>query len=62
MAVVIEIDAFRLAAAAVPPEHQPPLTIEADRLESCQIGAQLLEVIAGRHAQVLIGDVMAGCR
>jgi len=27
--VVVEIDAFRLAAAAVPPEDQPPSAVDA---------------------------------
>src|SRR5437660_4263265 len=55
IAVVVEIDAFCLASAAVPMEDQPPLAVDADRVEPRQIAAQLLEVIAGRHPQVLIG-------
>src|SRR5690242_6857647 len=43
------------AVAAVPPKDQPPLTVAADRVEPRQIAAQLLEVIAGRHPQVLVG-------
>src|SRR5258708_2929278 len=54
VAVVVEIDTFCLASAAVPPEDQPPLAVDADRVEPCQIAAQLLEVIAGRRPQVLI--------
>jgi len=54
VAVVVQIDAFRFASAAVPSEHQPPLLVDADRMEPHQSAAQLLEVIAGQHAQVLI--------
>jgi hypothetical protein len=46
---------LRLAAAAVPPEDQPPLTVDADGVEPNQITAQLLEVIARRNSQVMIG-------
>ena len=52
--VAVEIDAFRFAAATVPPEDQPPLTVDADRVEPRQITVQLLEVIARRYPQVLI--------
>jgi hypothetical protein len=52
--VVVEINVFRLAAAADPSKDQPLLTVYADRVESCQLAAQFLEVIAGWHAQVLI--------
>src|SRR5271154_437317 len=45
VAVIVQINPVRLAALAIPAENQPPLLI----------AAQLLEVIAGRHAQVLIG-------
>src|SRR5215470_1564515 len=55
VAVVVQIDAFRLASAAVPSEDQPPLPVDPDRVEPRQIAPQLFEVIAGRHAQVLIG-------
>jgi len=53
--MVVEIDAFCLAVVAVPAEDQPPLAVDADRVEPCQVAAQLPEVIAGRHPQVLIG-------
>src|SRR3546814_5232195 len=55
VAVGIEIDAGRLAAAAVPLEDQPPLLVDSDRMMPGQIAAQLLEMVAGRHAQVLVG-------
>jgi hypothetical protein len=55
MAVVVEIDALRLAAAPIPTEDEPPLAVDPDRVKPRQIAAQLLEVIAGRHLQVLIG-------
>jgi hypothetical protein len=53
--VVVEIDALRLASAALPLEDQPPLLVDADRMKRRQIASQLLEMVAGRHAQVLIG-------
>ena len=43
------------AAAAVPPENQPPLLVDSDRVRSRQVAAQLLEMIAGRQSQILIG-------
>jgi hypothetical protein len=51
--VVVEIHAFRFTAAAVPTEDQP-LAVDANRVKSTQITAQLLEVIAGWYPQVLI--------
>jgi hypothetical protein len=54
--VVVEIDAFCLPAGAVPPEDQPPLIIDTGRVEARQIAAELLEVIAWRHPQILIGS------
>src|SRR5439155_10527133 len=53
--MIVEIDALGLAAVAVPTKNQPPLAVDADRLEPSQIAAQLLEVIAGRHPQGLVG-------
>jgi phage tail sheath gpL-like len=53
--VTVEINPVRLAALTIPTENQPPLLIDTDRMKPRQIAAQLLEVIAGRHAQVLIG-------
>jgi hypothetical protein len=35
--VIVEIDAFCLAAAAVPLEDQPPLIVDADRVESSRM-------------------------
>src|SRR5579872_2899257 len=55
VAMVIEIDTFRLALAAVPSKDQPPSLVDADRVALRQSAAQPLEVIAGRHAQILIG-------
>jgi hypothetical protein len=46
------------AASPRPPSKwkiKTPLLVDADRMEFRQIAAQLLEVIAGRRAQVLIG-------
>ena len=53
--MIVKIDAPSLAAAAVPLELQPPLLVDADRVKPRQIAVQLLEMIAGWHAQVLIG-------
>ena len=39
--MVVEIDAVCLAAAAIPPEDEPPLTVDADRMEPGQIATQL---------------------
>src|SRR4051794_15288926 len=55
VAMVVEIDAGGFAAAAVPREDQPPLLVDADRMEPRQIAAQLLEMIARWDAQVLVG-------
>jgi hypothetical protein len=38
--VVVEIDAFRLAAAAVPTEDRPLLAVDADRVEPDEITTQ----------------------
>jgi len=53
--VIVQINPVRFAALAIPAENQPPLLIDTDRMKPRQIAAQLLEMIAGRHAQVLIG-------
>jgi hypothetical protein len=39
IAVVVQIDALRLAPAAVPSEDQPPLLIDANRMEPHPIAA-----------------------
>jgi hypothetical protein len=49
--VVVEIDAFCLPTGAVPPEDQPPLIVDADRVQARQIAAELLEAIAWRHPE-----------
>jgi len=41
---------------AVPAEDQPPLIIDADRVEVPQVAAELLEMITWRHPQILIGS------
>src|SRR3981081_3407685 len=38
-----------------PTERPPPLPVDADRIKAREIAAQFLEMIAGRHAQVLVG-------
>jgi hypothetical protein len=55
VAVIVEIHALLVAAPTVPPKHQPPLLVDADRVEPCEIASQLLEMVAGRHPQILIG-------
>src|SRR5690606_5157996 len=55
VAVIVQINPVRLAALTIPAEDQPALLVDADGMETCKIAAQLLEVIAGRHTQVLIG-------
>jgi hypothetical protein len=52
--VVVKIDTGSLAATAIPLKDQAPLLVDADRMKACQIAVQLFEMIAGRHAQVLI--------
>jgi hypothetical protein len=42
-----------LHPAAIPLENQPPLLIDANGVEAFQIAAQLFEMIAGWHSQVL---------
>ena len=53
--VIVQINPVRLAALTIRAENQPPLLIDTDRMKPRQIAAQLLEVNAGRNAQVLIG-------
>ena len=55
IAVIVQINVRRFTSPAIPSEDQPPLLVDADRMKARQIAAQLLEMIAGRHAQVLIG-------
>jgi hypothetical protein len=52
--MIVQINAGRFTTAAVPPENQPPLLINANGVESFQIAAQLFEMIARWHPQVLI--------
>jgi hypothetical protein len=44
-----------LTTAAIPPEDQLPLIIDADRMEARQVAAELFEVVARRHPQIRIG-------
>lgn len=53
--MAIEIDPRGFTSAAIPLKDQPPLFVDPDRMEPRQIAAQLLEMIAGWHPQVLIG-------
>jgi hypothetical protein len=45
--VIVEINAGRLAAAAVPVKDEPPLTVDTDRMAVGQVAAQLLERLLG---------------
>jgi hypothetical protein len=45
--VVIEIDAIGFAPATVPTEDQPPLIVDADRMQSFRMTWQFLEVSLG---------------
>jgi hypothetical protein len=42
-----------MCVAFGPTKYEPPLVVDADRIESFQITPQLLEPIGGRHAQIL---------
>jgi hypothetical protein len=52
--MVVQIDARRFTPAAIPLEDEPPLLVDADRMEARQIAMHFFEVVAGRHPQVLI--------
>ena len=52
--MVIQIQIPRLAAPAIPPEHQPPLPINAHRMPALQAATQLFEMVARWHPQILI--------
>jgi hypothetical protein len=49
--MVVQIDARRFTPAAIPLEDEPPLLVDADRMEACQIAMHFFEVVAGRHTQ-----------
>jgi hypothetical protein len=51
--MVVEIDALRFAAPAVPAEDEPPSIVDADWAKARECPAELLEVVAGRRPQVL---------
>jgi hypothetical protein len=53
--MIVKIDFRRLASSAVPSEDQPPLPIDANRMQPRQVAAQLFEMIARRHTQILVG-------
>jgi hypothetical protein len=52
--VIVGIDARRLSEAAIPFEDEPPLPVDAYRVEIGQLAAQFFEMIARRDAQILI--------
>jgi hypothetical protein len=45
--MVVQIDACRFTLAAIPLEDEPPLLVDADRMEAFKIAAQRFEVITG---------------
>jgi hypothetical protein len=51
VAVVIDVDITRLAAIGIPSEHEPPLPIDADRVEAPEVASQSLEMVAGWDTQ-----------
>jgi hypothetical protein len=53
--MIVEIDARRFATSTVPTENKSPLSVDPDGMQSGQIAAQLLEMVAGRHPQILVG-------
>src|SRR5581483_12114249 len=52
IAMVVEIEVFRFAPAAVPPKHQPPSLIDANRVKAVEMAPQLLEMVTGRRSQI----------
>ncbi|MDA9391835.1 hypothetical protein WN73_14655 [Bradyrhizobium sp. CCBAU 45394] len=50
--MIIEIDFRCVTAAAIPSRDEPPLAVDADRVKSLQLAAQLLEVVAGLQEEV----------
>src|SRR5262245_50523342 len=53
--MVVEIDARRFAASAVPTKDESPLPVDPDGMQSGQIASQLFEMVAGRHPQIPVG-------
>jgi hypothetical protein len=49
--MVVQIDIYGFATVAIPLENEPPLLVDADRMEACQIAMHFFEVVAGRHTQ-----------
>ena len=52
--MVVQIDAGRFTAAAIPTKDKSPLPVDPNGMKPIKIAAQLLEMVAGRHPQVLI--------
>ena len=52
--MVVEIDVARCTAMAIPSEYQSPLLIHANGVKTFKLATQLLEMIAGRNAQILV--------
>jgi hypothetical protein len=52
--MIIEIEARGFASAAIPFEDQAPSFVDANRVQPVELTAQLLEMVARRHPQVLI--------
>jgi hypothetical protein len=45
--MVVQIDARRFTPAAIPLEDEPPLLVEADRMEACQIAMHFSKWLLG---------------
>jgi hypothetical protein len=52
--MVVEIDARRFAASTVPTKDESPLPVDPDGMQPSQIATQFLEMVAGRHPQIML--------
>lgn len=50
----VQVDVRCITVTAVPTEDQPPLLVDSDRVKAIQVALQLLEMVTGWYAQVLI--------
>ena len=50
----VQVDVRCITVAASPMEDQPPLLVDSDRVKAIQVALQLLEMVTGWYAQVLI--------
>jgi hypothetical protein len=52
--MVVQIDVRSFASRAIPLKNQPPLTVDADRMPTLEIAAQLFKMVARWHPKILI--------